>query len=1016
MLKKCIAFITLFFVVDFTFAQSGTGIYLQAVARDIYANPAKDRKIYVKTSIIQSTPSGNVVLMEEFQTQTDAIGIFGISIGLGNRVGGTKSSLESIDWANGPYFLNMQVAISPLITSSNWDYTKEWNDLGTSPFGTVPYAMHAGTVTGWDKKLSVTDTTKMLSPYAKLGNVNTQLTTKVNLADSTILFVTPTQLKSTQFDSTYLSARLDSKLNIADSTNAYVTPSRMFKSNDTTSLSNRINLKLNTSDFTSALISKVDKVTGKDLSSNDFTTAEKNKLAAISGTNTGDQDLSAYATTSALASKANIASPSFTGIPLSTTASLGTNTTQIATTAFVQNALANTTAGGGTLLGAVWSSASTGTLNGVGFTISSARSSGPSNWDLSTSDFSAGPLSATQSLGGISHGDDWVVTFAAPIVNLKLYVKYWRAASYTFNQPLSILSGSGITSPNSTTITVTGWGNGIVQFAGPVTTLSVNSSADLVNDASGQIMTFGVLPQPAGGTGEVVRTTSPTLVTPNLGTPASINLSNATGLPLFSGVTGILATNKGGTGLSTVGSTGQVLSTTAGGTLTWTTPTILTMSSIAGTSNANGATISGSNLSLTPADANNGGIVNTAAQIFSGDKIFNNRIAVGTSNIDPSAIADFTSTTKGILFPRMTTTQRNAIANPALGLTIYNTTTASVESFLGSYNYLIEANTIDRGGWSAPVSPATFSMFSQPSYAAAQSFIPTTSNSLSDIEVYVINISTAGNFELKVFSGAGISGALLSSQTISFSGTGFQKITLTNPVTMISGQTYTFQLSSLGGNINIGLNSDYANGNFYQNSNSSSNDLRFNLYYAIINGSWKGSASATSATLPLTDGTAGQVLSTNGSGTASWINQNGINTIASVSHGANTSLTTITSVGNLKFRYNNSNNTIEVQTVLGNFHGQVYLTKKTFASQLNEIGSATKNFRNDENYNASTWQPIIKLSDGTEIVTLNGYETFEAQIHDLGISGTAVMPNQSYRVFATIDGYLNALIKVELVK
>jgi hypothetical protein len=35
--------------------------------------------------------------------------------------------------------------------------------------------------------------------------------------------------------------------------------------------------------------SKVDKVDGKDLSSNDYTTAEKTKLSAITGTNTGDQ-------------------------------------------------------------------------------------------------------------------------------------------------------------------------------------------------------------------------------------------------------------------------------------------------------------------------------------------------------------------------------------------------------------------------------------------------------------------------------------------------------------------------------------------------------------------------------------------------------------------------------------------------------------------------------------------------------------------------------------------------------
>jgi hypothetical protein len=54
-----------------------------------------------------------------------------------------------------------------------------------------------------------------------------------------------------------------------------------------------------------ALDTKVDKVAGKGLSTNDYTTAEKNKLEAITGTNTGDQDLSGYATTAQLATKAN---------------------------------------------------------------------------------------------------------------------------------------------------------------------------------------------------------------------------------------------------------------------------------------------------------------------------------------------------------------------------------------------------------------------------------------------------------------------------------------------------------------------------------------------------------------------------------------------------------------------------------------------------------------------------------------------------------------------------------------
>ena len=49
-------------------------------------------------------------------------------------------------------------------------------------------------------------------------------------------------------------------------------------------------------------------------------------------------------------------------------------------------------------------------------------------------------------------------------------------------------------------------------------------------------------------------------------------------------------------------------------------------------------------------------------------------VGIGTTSPNASAALDVTSTTQGILFPRMTTTQRNAISTPADGLVIYNTT------------------------------------------------------------------------------------------------------------------------------------------------------------------------------------------------------------------------------------------------------------------------------------------------------------------------------------------------------
>jgi uncharacterized protein (TIGR02145 family) len=72
--------------------------------------------------------------------------------------------------------------------------------------------------------------------------------------------------------------------------------------------------------------------------------------------------------------------------------------------------------------------------------------------------------------------------------------------------------------------------------------------------------------------------------------------------------------------------------------------------------------------------------------ITTSSNIHNNggNIGVGTTTPDASSKLEVNSTTQGFLPPRMTTAQRNAIVNPALGLVIFNTTTNCLNFFIGS--------------------------------------------------------------------------------------------------------------------------------------------------------------------------------------------------------------------------------------------------------------------------------------------------------------------------------------------
>ena len=463
---------------------------------------------------------------------------------------------------------------------------------------------------------------------------------------------------------------------------------------------------------------------------------------------------------------------------------------------------------------------------------------------------------------------------------------------------------------------------------------------------------------------------------------STADLTAATGLPLTTGVIGILPVINGGTGSATQNFVDLTTDQTIGGAKSFSSNATFNGQTI-GKGNATGD----QNLAI-GAGAMNGvstGTRNTAVGFFAMlsyvGSSFDNNTSLGYSNlVSLTSGSGNTSVGAEAMLSNAIGTNNTSIGNQSL-INVTGNNNIGVGKSSGATISTGSQNTII--GTDADVLVNNLNNATAIGYEAKVA----SSNSIQLGNAAVTNVKTSGTIT---------AGAITLPNTDGTSG----QVLTTNGLGIVAWNTPSTTATAYSGTLPV------ANG-------GTGTTTLTGLVKGNGTGAMTAAVAGTDYLQAVAPGNSGNVLSSNGT---TWVsNKSGSNSIICKMADAPT---TILTIGDYEFRYNSTANGgfIEVRSSSSSDNMMVFCQKNTGSWDLNGA-TGTQNYRNNTSV-FSSWSPVMRLwnsssSGWNDRVTLSTYDSFEATMFSMGNGSAIPNPLKSYKIFAAIDGYNQVFIKAE---